>query len=327
VEHARWPGKYAHTAPRRVIFAFRMHCTVVFAHNLPHQRETRCIQSHTIAQTWVETPSVKLLAGREAEQHVRCTARLRLSLFQRVPCFSQIADRAAAVKQALQNDNKNAKLICLQGVCVRQDGAGSGIIGANGGLFNGWYEPVNEFSVSGRVIYVKRGGDAMCIEHHLGKWQLKNLDSKGTGAAFAYVYGACALEACVGKTWHVVFDEDFKALPGVKLLLGEEAEREYVAHAARVAEENARAKPVYISGALGSEADLINGFFEPTQEISGERVVCVRAPSAVLNHSEILTCQVGTRSVATTRRASSIMMAIGKLSLLRTKARTVAAVM
>ena len=250
-----------------------------------------------------------------------------LSLFQRVPCFSQIADRAAAVKQALHNDNKNAKLICLQGVCVRQDGAGSGIIGANGGLFNGWYEPVNEFSVSGRVIYVKRGGDAMCIEHHQGKWQLKNLDSKGTGAAFAYVYGACALEACVGKTWHVVFDEDFKALPGVKLLLGEEAEREYVAHAARVAEENARAKPVYISGALGSEADLINGFFEPTQEISGERVVCVRAPSAVLSHSEILTCQVGTRSVATTRRASSIMMAIGKLSLLRTKARTVAVVM
>ena len=183
------------------------------------------------------------------------------------------------MKLALEYDNKNAQLICLKGVCVRQDGAGSGNIGANGGLFNGWYEPSSELSKSGRVIYFKRGGDDMCIEHHQGKWQLKNLESKGSGAAFAYVLGACALEACVGKMWHVVLDEEFKALPGVTILLGAEAEREFEAHEARVAEDNSRAKPVYISGALGTEADLINGLFEPTQEIRGGRVMCGHAPA------------------------------------------------
>ena len=42
---------------------------------------------------------------------------------------------------------------------------------------------------------------------------------------------------------------------------------EYAAAVARaVAEENARAAPVFISGATGPKAEFINGYFLPTEE-------------------------------------------------------------
>jgi hypothetical protein len=112
------------------------------------------------------------------------------------------------------------------------------------------------------------------------------------------------LEDCISEKW-TVLDNQLKAVqPGVKMLTGADARREvsslcmiafqpchlfpshiypllspcviriYSAQAAEyatsigraVAEDNARAAPVLISGAAGWQSEGINGFFAPTQE-------------------------------------------------------------
>ncbi len=50
-----------------------------------------------------------------------------------------------------------------------------------------------------------------------------------------------------------------------------------------VAEDNARAAPVFISGATGDEAALINGFYEPTEEkgLDGRVLYAKRSDASV----------------------------------------------
>ena len=51
-----------------------------------------------------------------------------------------------------------------------------------------------------------------------------------------------------------------------------------------VAADNARAVPVFISGATGVNAAVINGFFDPTQEkgLDGRALFCKRGDTSVL---------------------------------------------
>jgi hypothetical protein len=126
-----------------------------------------------------------------------------------------------------------------------------------------------------------------------GKWQIKDKETKGTPGAFAYVYSSSALETCNpwhenGRLWHAVVNDDFKVQPDAYLVVGEQAEREFAEHEASVAKDNANVKPVYISGVSGAEADAMNGFYEPTQEIMGGRVMYERMPAAAPKGSNSL---------------------------------------
>ena len=84
-------------------------------------------------------------------------------------------------------------------------------------------------------------------------------------------------------------DDDFKAQPDAYIVAGEKAEREFAEHEASLAKDNANAKPVFISGVLGAEADAMNGFYEPTQEILGGRVVCESSRAAARKRRDALT--------------------------------------
>ena len=56
------------------------------------------------------------------------------------------------------------------------------------------------------------------------------------------------------------------------------------AEATAVAHDNARAVPVFISGATGVHAAAINGFFEPTQEkgLDGRLILTKRGDAGML---------------------------------------------
>ena len=78
----------------------------------------------------------------------------------------------------------------------------SGATGVYSAGINGTYDRTGESS-GGYAVYCKRGDGSMCIEHYVGKWQLKSVSLKGTNTYFAYVTGGCALEACTSRVWKV----------------------------------------------------------------------------------------------------------------------------
>ena len=102
----------------------------------------------------------------------------------------------------------------------------SGVQGVNS-VINGLYSPTQETGQDGRILY-RRSGDlgdeALCIEHFEGKWQVKNLSDRGSGACRAYVEGGCALEGCCLRTWKVVDGEYFVEKPGVRMATVSEAD-------------------------------------------------------------------------------------------------------
>jgi hypothetical protein len=120
------------------------------------------------AQNWIDTPSVKMLVGQDADDEVR--NRLPVAFVFLFSVISdQIAIRAEAAKKAMVVDNERAQVIRLKDVLLITEGPSTGLIASGGGLLNGWYEPTKELSASGRVIYIKRGNDNLFIEHFQGK--------------------------------------------------------------------------------------------------------------------------------------------------------------
>jgi hypothetical protein len=160
----------------------------------------------------------------------------------------------------------------------------SGVTGDNAAAINGIYDKVDE-RCGGYRLYVKRGDDRLCIEHFEGQWQVKPVSKKGQDGCLMRVEGGCKLRECTSRVWKV-WDDDGEAwndAPSVKLVAGAAAEER------AVAADNAQAAPVFISGASGDNAAVINGFFEPTEEkgLDGRVLYAKRGDASVcIEHSE-----------------------------------------
>ena len=102
----------------------------------------------------------------------------------------------------------------------------SGATGIHAGFINGGYDRTGEMC-GGYSLYRKRCDPDIIMEHHDGAWEVKLVSSKGTAAAYAYVAGGCAAEACTSRMWKVVFaGATLQDAPSVKMVAGVEAQRQ-----------------------------------------------------------------------------------------------------
>ena len=112
-----------------------------------------------------------------------------------------------------------------------------GAIGGNSNFIAGIYDPSTK-NRDGSWLFTKRGEDGWCIEHRgvfnlpagvseskAGVWQIKPVDKQGTNSCNAYVLGGCPLEACTSRVWHVADAGVMMEQPGIKMLVGDAAER------------------------------------------------------------------------------------------------------
>jgi hypothetical protein len=125
----------------------------------------------------------------------------------------QAAETAAAVARAVAEDNAKACAVFF-----------SGATGSSAADINGLFDPTEEKSSDGRVLYKKRGNGSRIIEHFEGKWQMKSATSKGKNSCCASVGGGCALEACVAAVWNVLDSGKWGNQTNVKMWTGAEAE-------------------------------------------------------------------------------------------------------
>ena len=124
----------------------------------------------------------------------------------RFACFSP---QAAAVARAVADDNAKASAVFFSGTTC-----------SFASYINGLFEPTEEKSSDGRVVYKKRENDNVIIEHYQGGqwgeggiWQIKHISNKGKNIVFAEVRGGCALEACVDRVWG---EKDLKMSTGAE---------------------------------------------------------------------------------------------------------------
>ncbi len=128
----------------------------------------------------------------------------------------QGAEHAAAEARAVAADNALAVPLFI-----------SGATGVNAAGINGLFEPTQEKGADGRVLYAKRGDSSICMEHAVGKWQIKPVSSKGTDCFIAFCQGGCAAEACTSRRWMTfVHNKTFSDAPHVKMVAGAEAQRQ-----------------------------------------------------------------------------------------------------
>ena len=81
----------------------------------------------------------------------------------------------------------------------------SGAVGANAGVINGFYEPIDEFECNASV-YKKLGDGDAWIEYYArtGRWIVRNTAARGTegGVAYATISPPRALEHCPITCWN-----------------------------------------------------------------------------------------------------------------------------
>ena len=135
----------------------------------------------------------------------------RVTLF----AFAQGAEHAAAEARAVADGNARAGPVFI-----------SGATGPHAASINGFYVVTEEKSLDGRLVLSKRGDPSVCIEHRGGKWEVKDVSSKGKAEGIAYVAGGCALEDCTSRVWRVSNGKGFDVQPSVKVATGREAERQ-----------------------------------------------------------------------------------------------------
>jgi hypothetical protein len=97
-------------------------------------------------------------------------------------------------------------------------------------FWNGLYNRTSE-TFGGYPVYVNRIDRGMCIVHRNGNWELKcSIDKESDEMILAWVKGGCPLENYWRTTAHFVWkllgDEGFIDQPSVKIVLGEEGERQ-----------------------------------------------------------------------------------------------------
>jgi hypothetical protein len=95
-------------------------------------------------------------------------------------------------------------------------------------LCNGVYDRTSE-TFGGYPVYVSRNeglGRGVCIVHRNGDWEIKPEERKNSDNLVAYVKGGCPLEQCASRMWKVFTLDGFIDQPSVKIVLGEEGERQ-----------------------------------------------------------------------------------------------------
>jgi hypothetical protein len=91
---------------------------------------------------------------------------------------------------------------------------------------NGVYDLTNQ-TLNGYPVYVSRSGRGLCLVHRNGEWGIQQLSKKESNVGrAAYVQGGCPLEACVSRVWKVIGHGGYIDQPSVKIVLGEEGERQ-----------------------------------------------------------------------------------------------------
>jgi len=124
-------------------------------------------------------------------------------------------EHAAAVARAVEEENKLAVSVFI-----------CGATGPYSAMIDGFYEATEERGLDGRVLYKKRGGDGVWIEHFVKEWQIKHASDKGRDSGNAYVAGCCGLKACVSLVWDECDGKEYKEQPSLKMTTGPEAERQ-----------------------------------------------------------------------------------------------------
>jgi hypothetical protein len=120
-------------------------------------------------------------------------------------------------------------------------------------VINGIYDPIpNEKSQDGRVRYRKRDDVQLWIEHHGGRWDVKNSEDLGSNTCKATIPGGCRLELCKARDWKVADGGFLKVQQNVYLTFGAEAERMVGArHSALFASINAGCKIFFVMTIVG----------------------------------------------------------------------------
>jgi hypothetical protein len=179
----------------------------------------------------------------------------------------------------------------------------SGATGRFAEGINGLFAPTLERSLDGRVVYKKCDNSPLIIEHFCGEWAIKTEMSKGLYRIQGCVVGGCALEFCIGRVWRVFtgYHGWQSEETHLTIAIGADVERQVNANACAlqhsrsphfpsyffqphdalrfsqaadctkkaalaVAEFNARAVPVLVSGAKEWLSESINGYYVPTLE-------------------------------------------------------------
>ena len=157
----------------------------------------------------------------------------------------------------------------------------TGAMGPQSALINGVYQATSEMS-GDLPVYVKVGNNAVCMEYYApnDQWQVKSTDNKGTkfcGASCVVPVKRLPHQCPAGK-WQTVVGTKFVPLSTITAsLVGKEEVEAYREEQDR---ETARvvigSHNVCVTGATGVKADLINGVYQPTEELCDNATVYVK---------------------------------------------------
>ena len=198
-----------------------------------------------------------------------------------------VDDNDANPKEAAIKVDASPAAVKTAGVGISSPAASGGvrIAGAMGPRtsvqINGVYEAMREMS-GGMPVYAKVGDNDVCMEYHANnkQWQVKTSDNKGTDLCMALcvVLAKRLPQECPTGKWEVYAGSKWIMLPAitVSLVSKEEVEacrEELEREAARVVKGHHN---VRITGATGIKAGLINGVYQPTEELCGNVTVYVK---------------------------------------------------
>jgi hypothetical protein len=135
---------------------------------------------------------------------------------------------------------------------------------------NGLFDPTEEKSSDGRVVYKKRDHANTIIEHFKCRWQIKDVSQKDSLIRFAEVGGCCELQACKWQpSWKVLEYRDSIEQETVKIFSGAEAEAQASSLDARARQRNPPPPLPRPSPAHGVPSDALCLFLP-----SGGRILC-----------------------------------------------------
>ncbi len=104
--------------------------------------------------------------------------------------FEQAAEYVSSIMRAVAEDNSRAATVFI-----------SGAEGAVTVTINGFYAPMQEKGLDGRVMYRKCGSDDTYIIHRAGQWAIT--DSTFDHLGDIGVYSECSLEASGARQWRM----------------------------------------------------------------------------------------------------------------------------
>ena len=148
----------------------------------------------------------------------------------------------------------------------------TGVMGPNGAAVNGVYEATREMS-GDMPVYVKMGDNEMCMEYNdrSKSWEVKTDVNKGTDSCWAFcdVPFKCLPEQCPAGQWQVWAGTLLIPLPTVTaLLISQEEVEAYREELEREAAREVKGNySLRITGAKGANVGLVNGLFQPTEEL------------------------------------------------------------